>query len=307
MPDSTSRSALAPAGHGAEQIAELFYVMATGGVLIWLLVIGLAVYAILQPGKHPAKRTRVIVIGGGAIFPTVVLVSLLTYGLAMMPELQRPAPEGSQVIEAAGVRWWWRFGYRTDSGDVIETANEIHVPVDEEVEFKLASEDVIHSFWIPSLGGKTDMIPGRVNRLKLQPTKVGFYRGLCAEYCGTAHAMMSFDVIVEPRADFNRWLAHQAEPAVQTDGEGLGLFLKLGCGACHAIRGTDADGPVGPDLTHFGSRRTIGAAVLANTPENLARWIARTHAVKPGVEMPEFDHLKPDELTQLVKYLGSLQ
>ncbi len=308
MNGSSSRSALAPAGEGAERIAELFYVMAAGGTLIWLLVIGLAVYAIVvHPGEHPEKRTRVLVIGGGAVFPTLVLGVLLTYGLAMLPDLQRPAPRGSQVIEATGVRWWWRFEYVVGEGQSIETANEIHLPVGEAVEFKLKTEDVIHSFWIPSLGGKVDMIPGRVNRLKLHPTGTGVYRGLCAEYCGTAHAMMSFDVVVEPKADFERWLQRQAEPAAARDAAGLAVFLEHGCGACHTIRGTRADGPLGPDLTHFGSRVSIGAAVLPNSPENLARWITQTHSVKPGVTMPAFDQLRGEELGRLVEYLESLR
>jgi cytochrome c oxidase subunit 2 len=307
MNGSGSRSALAPAGEAADRIAELFYVMVAGGTLIWLLVIGLAVYAIIvHPGKHPEKRTRVLVIGGGAAFPTLVLTALLTYGLAMLPDLQRPAPRGSQVINASGVRWWWRFEYLVGDGKSVETANEIHLPVGEAVEFKLKSEDVIHSFWIPSLGGKVDMIPGRVNRLKLHPTEAGVYRGVCAEYCGTAHAMMSFDVVVEPRADFERWLQHQAEPAAGDD-VGLAVFLKHGCGACHTIRGTPADGPLGPDLTHFGSRISIGAAVLPNTPENLARWITQTHSVKPGVDMPAFDQLGGEDLGRLVAYLESLR
>lgn len=153
--------------------------MAIGGVLIWLVVIGLAVYAIYYPGQHDIKKTRLIVIGGGAAFPTVVLTALLTYGLSILPDLQRPAPEGSQVIEVVGVRWWWRVRYRLPDGETVETANEIHLPVDEATEFKLTSEDVIHSFWIPSIGGKTDMIPGRENRLKLFPTRVGTYRGVC--------------------------------------------------------------------------------------------------------------------------------
>ncbi len=281
--------------------------MAIGGVLIWLVVIGLAVYAIYYPGQHDIKKTRLIVIGGGAAFPTVVLTALLTYGLSILPDLQRPAPEGSQVIEVVGVRWWWRVRYRLPDGETVETANEIHLPVDEATEFKLTSEDVIHSFWIPSIGGKTDMIPGRENRLKLFPTRVGTYRGVCAEFCGTAHAQMSFDVVVQSREDFDQWLIDQVREATDESPLGKQVLLRHGCGACHAIRGTEADGVVGPDLTHFGSRRGIGASVLLNTPENLRHWIINTHEVKPGVEMPEFDSIQGDDLDALVKYLGSLR
>lgn len=302
-----SQSALHSAGEASTQIANLFYWMTIGGTLIWFLVVGLIVYAIFSTAQHDAKLTRLLVIGGGAVFPTVVLTALLSYGLAMMPELQRPAPEGSQVIEVAGVRWWWRINYRLADGTRVATANEIHVPVDEAVEFKLSSEDVIHSFWTPSLGGKTDMIPGRETRLKLWPTKVGLYRGVCAEFCGAAHAQMSFDVVVESREDFDRWLADISEPAVSESHVGEIVFLKRGCSACHSIRGGNAHGIVGPDLTHFGSRRSIGAAVLANTPDNLRRWITDTHLVKPGVEMPAFEAIPADELDALVEYLGSLR
>jgi len=305
-----SQSALDHAGVGAESIAGLFWVMLIGGCLIWLIVVGLAVYAIVVPGQHDQKRTRMLVIGGGAVFPTIVLTALLTYGLAMLPDLQRPAPEGSQVIEVAGVRWWWRIHYRMPDGNRVETANEIHLPVNEPVEFKLKSEDVIHAFWIPSLGGKVDMMPGRENRLKLHPTRVGVYRGVCAEYCGEAHTQMAFDVIVESREDYDEWLRQQASRAAAISDEveaGRKIFAGSGCGACHSIRGTSADGVVGPDLTHFGSRRSIGASMMPNNADNLTRWIAETHRVKPGVEMPAFETLADDELRALVRYLGGLQ
>ncbi|PHQ32929.1 cytochrome c oxidase subunit II [Rhodopirellula bahusiensis] len=310
MIPSPSQSALDPAGTGADSIASLFWVMVVGGILIWLIVVGLAIYAILVPGRHDQKTTRLLVIGGGAVFPTIVLTALLTYGLAMLPELQRPAPEGSQVIEVAGVRWWWRVVYRLPNGTKVETANEIHLPVNEPVEFKLTSEDVIHAFWIPALGGKVDMMPGRENRLKLVPNRVGTYRGVCAEYCGEAHTQMAFDVIVESREDYDAWLSRLKKPVVQGSeaaSEGRQIFEAAGCGACHAIRGTSADGVVGPELTHFGSRRSIGASVLPNNSDNLIRWIAETHQVKPGVEMPAFETLSPDELRALSLYLGDLK
>ncbi len=307
MSDLPSQSALDPAGVGAENIANLFYAMAVGAALIWIIVVGVSIYAIRFPGEHDARKTRVFVIGGGALFPTVVLTALLSYGLSMLPDLQRPAPQGNQVIDVAGVRWWWRVAYHLPDGEIVETANEILLPVDEAVEFKLTSEDVIHSFWIPSLGGKMDMIPGRETRLKLFPTRIGVYRGVCAEFCGTAHAQMSFDVIVESRANFERWLDNLRSPTNDVSLPGLNVFHKHGCGACHAIRGTGVDGVVGPDLTHFGNRHSIGAAVLPNTPENLSRWITQTHIVKPGVEMPPFDRLAPEELDELIVALEQLR
>ncbi|WP_047813651.1 cytochrome c oxidase subunit II [Rhodopirellula islandica] len=307
---AASQSALDPAGVGADSIADLFWVMLFGGSLIWLIVVGLAVYAIVFPGQHDQKKTRMLVIGGGAVFPTLVLTALLAYGLAMLPELQRPAPDGSQVIEVTGVRWWWRVVYQTTDGNKVETANEIHLPVNEPIEFKLKSDDVIHAFWIPSLGGKIDMIPGRENRLKLVPNRIGVYRGVCAEYCGEAHTQMAFDVMVESREDYDEWLRQQKTPAVEMSGlakRGQRVFESSGCGACHAIRGTSSDGVVGPDLTHFGSRRSIGASVMPNNPDNLTRWVTETHRIKPGVEMPTFEVLNDAELQSLVRYLGELK
>lgn len=311
MNEYASQSALDTAGEGAYQIAQLFYAMTIGGFIIWLLVIGGATYALLRPTAHHPTITKLIVIGGGAVFPTIVLTILLSYGLSLLPDLQSPAPPSSQVVEVAGVRWWWRVTYRLGSGDKVELANELRLPVDEAVEFKLTSEDVIHSFWIPSLGGKMDMVPGRQNRLKLMPTRPGNFRGVCAEFCGAAHAQMAFDVIVMPRPDFEAWLAVQAEPArTPSDDlsrEGQVIFTKSGCGACHTIRGSSADGVLGPDLTHFGGRRSIGASLMRNNAENLRNWIQETHRLKPGVEMPAFEALDPNELDALVAYLEQLQ
>jgi cytochrome c oxidase subunit 2 len=305
------------AGRGAEQIAELFYWMAGSALVVWIVVIGLAVYAMASQRAHSRKSTVILVIGGGAVVPTVLLACLLCYGLSLMPSLHRPAPDGSLRIRVSGVRWWWRIEYGTGS-DGFETANEINLPVDQPVEFQLVSEDVIHSFWIPSLGGKMDMIPGRQNRLALYPTRCGTFAGVCAEMCGTAHAQMGFRVNVQQQDAFDRWMVQQAAPAVSpaTDSarRGAQIFLDQGCSACHAIRGTEADGVVGPDLTHFATRATIGAGVLANTPENLARWIVDTHQVKPGVQMPAFDSLNRDDgeltnsnLADLVSYLTGLR
>ncbi len=324
MNSSASQSALDSAGKGADRIAELFYWMTGGASVIWIVVIGLAIYAMWSRREHPVRTTGWLVIGGGAVVPTIVLTVLLTYGLAMLPELHRPAPEGSLTIEVAGVRWWWRVTYTDEAGERIETANEIYLPVDQPVEFKLTSEDVIHSFWIPSLGGKVDMMPGRTNRLKLHPTREGVFSGVCAEYCGTAHAQMRFRVVVTDQKTFDEWLVNQTRNMTvrgesSGDGEpdgsrlaanmldGETTFLSRGCSACHAIRGTRADGIVGPDLTHFGSRLSIAAGVMDNMPENLTRWLVDTHGVKPGAEMPEFQSLSEDEIESLVEFLGALK
>ena len=309
---SGPQSALEPAGRGAERIADLFWWMTVGAVVIWLAVIALALYAErVRPEAHSRRQANALIIGGGAIIPTVVLAGLLVYGLALTPDLLAPAPEGSLKIAVTGEQWWWRVRYLPPGGGSVELANEIRLPVGDHVEFRLESPDVIHSFWIPSLGGKLDMIPGRLTRLTLEPTRTGVFRGACAEYCGTSHALMSFAVVVLDKADFAAWLERQQQPA-QAPAEPLAdrgreLFLANGCGACHAVRGTSADGVVGPDLTHVGSRLSLGAGILPNEPDGFFRWIARTEEVKPGVHMPAFGMLPAEDLQALAVYLDGLQ
>ncbi len=298
--------------------------MLVGAVVIWLIVIGLALYAVRTQRTFDPSSMRRIIIGGGAVFPTVVLTCLLSYGLSLMPDLQSPAPEGSITIRVSGVRWWWRISYlnqvqiagagageKLGSSEVaFETANEVVVPVGEPIEFKLTSEDVIHSFWIPSLGGKMDMVPGRETRLKLRPLKVGTYRGVCAEYCGEAHAQMAFIVKVVEREEFERWFEQQRQPAALSgarQSEGLNLFLANGCSACHAIRGTEARGVVAPELTHVGSRSSLAAGWLPNDIEHLHQWLTTTKSLKPGVEMPQFNSLSEERSWLLAEFLEGLK
>ena len=327
-----SQSALGDAGLEARQISRLFYWMLSGAAAIWLFVVGLAMYAVKTKRTYDPHSMRRIIIGGGAIFPTLVLTALLSYGLSMMPDLQRPAPEGSITIRIAGVRWWWRVHYlntaaikaqaedkladtelATDelgSKDIVfEMANELVLPVGESIEFKLTSEDVIHSFWIPSLGGKMDMVPGRENRLKLRPLQIGTYRGVCAEYCGEAHSQMSFIVKVVEREEFDRWIEQQRQPAKIANARqaGLKIFLANGCGACHTIRGTEARGVVAPDLTHVGSRATLAAGWLPNDIDHLHQWLKETKTLKPGVEMPQFNSLSEEDVRSLAKFLEELK
>lgn len=306
------QSALEPAGRGAEQIAELFWWLAGGAALVWVIVIGLAVYAIrLSPRPHSRGRTRLLVIGGGVLFPTVVLAVYLVFGLAMIPDLLAPAPEESPQITVVGEQWWWRIQYHTAGGDTVELANELRLPVDEPVELRLLSPDVIHAFWVPSLGGKIDMVPGRENRLTLEPTKTGVFRGACGEYCGTSHALMSFYVVVQEREAFDRWLARQAAPAAEPTEpiptRGREVFFESGCSACHTVRGTEASGVVGPDLTHAGSRLSLGAGILPNERESFRRWISAPEDVKPGVHMPGFGMLPEEDLEALAAYLEGLE
>jgi cytochrome c oxidase subunit 2 len=309
---SGPQSALDPAGDGADRIARLFWWMTIGTVIVWTAVAALTAWALMRRRHNDDDRkVRMLIVGGGAVIPTVILAVLLVYGLGMMPPMLARAPEGSLRIVVSGEQWWWRVRYLPPNGGEAVLANEIRMAVGEPVEFELESPDVIHSFWIPSLGGKMDMIPGRRTRLVLHPRRTGTFRGVCAEYCGGSHALMAFPVVVMEKPASEQWLAEQSaparEPADPMAVRGRELFALNGCSACHAVRGTDANGVVGPDLTHVGSRLTLGAGILPNDPEAFVKWIAHTDQVKPSVLMPHFRMLPREELQALAAYLESLQ
>ena len=286
--------------------------MAGGALIVWGAVIALAMYcARLRAGASDRRRDNLLIVGAGIVIPVLVLTVLLLFGLSMIPPLVARAPEGALQIAVSGEQWWWRVRYLRPGAQPIELANEIRLPVGEPVQFRLDSDNVIHSFWIPSMGGKIDMIPGRVTHLALHPSITGIFRGACAEYCGTSHALMSFYVEVLQRDAFTRWIDHQASPAL-TPAEPLAIegqrtFETSGCGACHTIRGTSARGVIGPDLTHVGSRLSLGAGVLANEPDAFRRWIADTERIKPGVHMPHFGMLPTQDVRALAAYLEGLQ
>jgi cytochrome c oxidase subunit II len=225
--------------------------------------------------------------------------------------LVRAAAEPNVIIKVTGYQWWWDVEYlSSDPSQQFRTANEIHVPVDAQVLLQLNSNDVIHSFWVPNLHGKRDLIPGRPNEVTLQPRQRGIFRGECAEFCGVQHAHMALDFVVELQEDFERWrqqqLASAPPPGDAKTQEGLSVFMDSACSMCHAITGTPAFGQVGPDLTHLASRRMIAAGTLANTPENMRRWIVNPHDPKPGNHMPAVS-LQDHQLDALVAYLGTLK
>jgi cytochrome c oxidase subunit II len=303
---------LAASGEEATAIAQLFRWMTAGSVVVWVAVVGLTVYASYFARRPWTVRgSKLLIVVGGVVIPTTALAGVLVYGLAMLPPLLERAEPGSLTILVSGEQWWWRVRYHPDSERPIDLANEIHLPVGRPAEIQLASDNVIHSFWIPALGGKMDMIPGRRTRIALRPSQMGTFRGVCAEYCGASHALMTFAVKVESEDAFNRWLAHEAAPsAVPRSAEaarGEKLFLQHGCGACHAIRGTDADGVVGPDLTHVGGRFGIGAGLLPTDEGAFRRWLAETDHIKPEVRMPAFGILPAGDLRALSAYLASLR
>jgi cytochrome c oxidase subunit II len=310
--DSLAPSTLEPHGPGAERAAALWWVMFAISAAVVVAVAALIVIGVRNRARRgdrdetPRWATRMIV-GGGVIFPIVVLAALWVLTLRDVAVLDQPPSEPTVRIEVVGKRWWWDVRY-PDHGVV--TANEIHVPVGETVDLALRSADIIHSFWVPELMPKTDMIPGRDNRMWLRADRPGIYRGQCAEFCGLQHARMAFLVIAEPRSEFDAWLEEQAADAPEpTDAEaraGLQAFLSSPCVGCHTIRGTEASGTLGPDLTHVASRDTLAAATIPNTPENLLGWIENSQDVKPGNLMPPME-LPPEQLRAIVAYLETLE
>lgn len=299
-------------GPDAQRIADLGRMMFVGGALVALIVTALGLTAVFAPPRRRrwlAERRAIVV--GGVLFPAVVLTALLVYTLVVAARLAADEPP-AVVIEVVGEQWWWRVHYLDARGEVdFVTANEIRLPVGTPIELRLRGADVIHSFWVPNLAGKLDMIPGHDNRLRLRAERVGRLRGQCAEYCGGAHALMAFAVMVEPRGDFERWRQAQRAPAPEPANaqlaRGRELFLATGCATCHVVRGTPAAGERGPDLTHVGGRLTLGAGILPNNVGTLAGWIGSNQDLKPGNLMPEFRVLSGEDLQALAAWLESLK
>jgi cytochrome c oxidase subunit II len=304
------QSALDPASPSASSIHLLGMVMYVGATLVTLLVTALMLVPFLRRRERRANQ-KFFLWGGGVALPGLTLTALIPYVLTVGEEMRTPTLSNHLSVDVTGHLYWWDMSYRRPAGlSAVTSANELRLPVGEPVEVFLRAADVIHSFWVPNLAGKTDMIPGRVNRMVIQADRPGVYRGQCAEYCGAQHALMAFDVIAIPRAEFDAWLARLARPAREPETperrEGRELFVDLGCGACHAVRGV-ADGRLGPDLTAVGARRSLAAGTLKNGVGNLAGWIASAQHIKPGNRMPSYDQLEGRQLRALAAYLESLK
>lgn len=306
------QSALDPGGEEAAQVATLFWVMTAGGALIWVFVVALSLYASRWKRQTITEEAAgKVILWAGVAFPVSVLTALLAYALWLMPSL-RPFADDSPAalrIEIVASQFWWHVVYHQPDGPPVISANEVRLPVGERVEFTLSSTDMIHSFWIPALGGKMDLIPGRTNRLSLHATRAGTYRGQCAEFCGISHALMAFPVIVMEPAEFGEWLDHRSTPSqgIAQNSTGRELFLRKDCGDCHRIAGTEAMGTSGPDLSHLGSRLTIGAGLLENDADTLSRFILHSASVKPGSQMPAYTELSGEEVGAIARWLKGLQ
>ncbi|QGZ37895.1 cytochrome c oxidase subunit 2 [Pseudoduganella flava] len=303
------QSALAGAGPDAALIGQLGWTMTIAGTVLFVAVMFLALRG-WRARRH--VDTRVWIIGGGIALPLVLLTALLWWSLATTARLARPSSLTPLRIAVTAKMWWWEVRY-TDpaTGRDIVTANEIRIPAGRAVYLGLTTSDVIHSFWVPALAGKVDMVPGRVHGLTLRADRPGVWRGQCAEFCGAQHAKMALHVVALAPGEFDAWLAAQARPAPQpADAQlarGRAAYLARRCDACHTVRGVGAGGTLGPDLTHVGGRRYLAAGTLATHRGTLAGWIADPQAIKPGARMPATRGLEGDELRALAAWLESLK
>jgi cytochrome c oxidase subunit II len=305
---------LDPQGPVAESMAGLWWLMLFLGGAVFLLVVVLLAVGLFRRRPPPGSasegdddRSSRWLIGGGIVLPVVVLVVVLGATVRAMRAMRTDASPGALVIEVVGHQWWWEVRY-PDEG--VTTANELHIPVGREVAVQLTSADVIHSFWVPRLAGKLDLLPDGVNTLVFQADEPGEHHSECAEFCGLQHAQMGLVVVAEPADRFESWVSAQQQPAAEPSDAatraGAEVFLAGDCAQCHTVRGTSAGGTEGPDLTHFASRPTIGAGAVPNTPAQLARWVTDPHAVKNGVEMPTPD-LSDEQLDAVLSYLETLE
>jgi cytochrome c oxidase subunit 2 len=317
------QSALEPAGPQAARVERLWWFLLIVATSVFVLVVA----ALLRATRHgvrardrrsvapsmEAKRERrmIAVVSAATVVTVIILFAFLIVNFSTERALGSLQGDDAVAIEVVGAQWWWRVRYvdSVPSRNVV-TANEIHVPVGVTIKLTLEATDVIHSFWVPSLVGKRDLIPGRSATLWLRADSAGVYRGQCAEFCGHQHAKMAFTVVAEPRVEFDAWLNRQREPAatpVTADQRaGRDVFLRGPCALCHTIRGTDAGGVTAPDLTHLASRGSIAAASIPNTRGHLGGWIANPQGVKPGAKMPAVT-LSSADLQSLLSYLESLR
>ncbi|HSM54537.1 MAG TPA: cytochrome c oxidase subunit II [Candidatus Sulfomarinibacteraceae bacterium] len=308
-------SSLDARGPAADSIAFLWWVLLGLGTIVFAIV-GVVLLYVAFWGRRQSRADGALIDEaggrrwiwwGGLVLPLLVLPVAYFFNLSSLSALNQLGDTATVTIDVVGHRWWWEVRYPDE--DVV-TANEIHIPVGQPVELRLTSADVIHSFWVPQLQGKMDMNPGDINTLTLQADEAGEYRGICAEFCGAQHARMAFIVVASPPEVFEQWLEQQRQPAPQPASDdafrGQQVFLGSACVYCHTVRGTNASGEVGPDLTHLMSRRTLAAGTLENNRGNLAGWILDPQHIKPGNLMPP-TALPAEDFQPLLEYLDTLE
>ncbi len=320
------QSAVDPAGVFSGKITGLwwFFVAVLGAIFIAVMVFTLLALTRrhrgieqepIEPRHRPSERTEhklTRVVAGATIGTVLILFVLLVASISTGKAISEiSGKQNGMTIEVTGNQWWWHVRYQNDNPRLIlVTANEIHIPVGTPVMIRGTSNDVIHSFWVPNLNGKRDLIPSRITTEWIEADRPGAVRGQCAEFCGLQHAHMALWVVAEPQDKFQEWMDQQLQPAVSPSDpvrqRGQQVFLNNACVFCHSIRGTSASGQVAPDLTHFGSRRTIAAGTLPNTKGNLGGWITDPQSVKPGNHMATIA-LNSSDLQPLLEYLESLK
>ena len=314
---------LAPAGPEARDIARLGWfvliVFCLVTAVMWVLIFGIAARrrgTLAEHAPYDAPSDKRWVVVGGFLIPAIILGTIFVMTLGTMSAFpmgdnERIAPGPS--ISVFGHQWWWEVEYRYGNGpaDRFITANEIHIPAGQPVDIELATRDVIHSFWVPRLHGKVDLVPDFVNRIRIQADQPGLYRGQCGEYCGPQHGHMILLVEADAPADFQTWLARMRRPAKAAAdsfaARGRQVFMSNACVLCHTIRGTDAHGLVGPDLTHVGSRKGIAANSYPNSTGYLEAWVTHAQTMKPDAQMPDLTAFTGEDLRALVAYLEGLK
>lgn len=310
------QSALDARGTGAIHLKQLIVGIVTVCTIVWAMVVIVLIRALTRrrresPGPEPQTERRMRMVVTAAVAATVVIITGLTVASYYTTRSISVAADGDLTIKVRGHQWWWRVLYvDPDPARSFETANEIHIPVGKNVRLQLEGADVIHSFWVPSLTGKQDLIPGRPNELTIRAEHPGIYRGQCAEYCGTQHSHMAMLVIAQSDTDYEKWTSGQRADQMPSNDEeaaaGRAVFLSKPCSACHSIRGVNSSAGTGPDLTHVGDRKTIAAGLVDNTRGSLAAWIADPQTMKPGSNMPMVP-LSSEELRQISAYMASLK
>jgi cytochrome c oxidase subunit 2 len=289
-------------------------------VIVAVLLVGAIVRKRPPPDEHGDRHVQGE--GGGMHWvwigtgiSSVALFAALAYVMVTLESVASPRTEPGLTIAVTAYDWWWKIDYVRAGGDPpdVTTANEIHIPVGEPVKIELRSADVVHAFWVPRLAGKTQTIPGVVNEQWIEADRAGVYRGQCSQFCGAQHAHMAFEVIAEPRAQFDAWYAHQAQPQPSAAKAGADALAHAGaelfidrCAGCHTVRGTDASGRQAPDLTHLNSRRLIAAGALPNSAQHQLDWIQHAQRIKPDSLMPSIA-LSASDAIALSAYLRTLQ
>ncbi len=305
-------SVLAPVTQEASDILSSFYIVLGVSAFIFAIVAGLVVYASIRfrrrkgrEPKHFTENFRLEVLW--ISIPILIVAGLFIVAVRIMFLVNPPVADNKPDLIVDAHQWWWELHY-PQSG--VTAANEIHLPVDKHLLLRFESADVIHGFWVPSFGQKIDVIPGHPNHIWLTITRPGLYQGACNSFCGMAHAHMRILVFAQTPDDFNAWLTHQQKPASPPTAvaaeKGLKVFKEKNCVNCHSITGLMTRGRVAPDLTHVGSRTTLAAGTISNTPENLGKWLRDPQSVKRGVLMPDTG-LETDQITDLIAYLEGLK